>query len=132
MISIDRLSWGADEASGKCTTTEYRSRLHGKKQREGEAVEDFWDDLRILGDKAYPSLSDLERNDILIDLVIDGLQCMEVKKARKFSPPNSMENALAVAKRLIAVEAECMDDTGSKIPQCNAVNVEKSLDSERI
>ena len=79
-----------------------KSEFWARRQRVGESVDEFVTDLRLLAARAFPGLGNLERETIMFEWFVQGIADENVRRALAQEPPQSLDEALARARRCIS------------------------------
>ena len=83
---------------------EWQQRLQSRSQGRGEALEDFAGDLQRLAEKAYPDLDGEQRQRFVRNQFIQGLLSSTAQLLLLKEMPQSVDDALRLAKRQHTVE----------------------------
>ena len=83
---------------------EWQQRLQSRSQERGEALEDFAGDLQRLAEKAYPDLDGGQRERFVRNQFIQGLLSSTAQLLLLKEMPQSVDDALCLAKKQHTVE----------------------------
>ena len=91
--------------SAKGNELEWQHRLQTRTQGSGEQLVEYAGALRVLADKAYPSWSSEQRQEVLRNQFIQGIASPSVQLRLMRDMPGTLDDALKLAIQLQTVEA---------------------------
>ena len=83
---------------------EWLYRLQNRRQKSGEPLSEFVGELRMMTDKAYPEWEPKQRLEIARNQFIQGIETPSIQLVLMREKPKTLEDALALAQRHLAVE----------------------------
>ena len=101
----------------------YKAELKARHQGKAESITDFGQSIRILAQRAYPSVSAALQDELSKDQFMDGIRNKEIRMKVKEGSPSTLDQAITRALELDALsEAESHRGVRSDAHQVRAVS----------
>nr|VZI46299.1 unnamed protein product [Spirometra erinaceieuropaei] len=84
-----------------------RSESRRQTQEPPEGVWDFYQALRLLGHRAYPTMTAADLDQMLLNQFVHGLSDPEVRKALLREQPSTLDAAVRLAQQEEALQTAC-------------------------